>query len=169
QAYITKRCQSVCSATVKKEIATFGQLWKHCKRQEIVSGEPPWHSLRYPVHSGKPPFRTWAELEVMENPEWESLYLDVAQIKELLDYVGADAKYPFITPMLAFAAWTGARRSEIGRSLVSDWNLSTNVVMVRERKRRKGKATVRTVPIHPELRKVMEAWLPKCKAQVVHL
>src|SRR5690606_35843438 len=76
QAYVKKRCETVASATAKKEINTFGQLWRFCKKRNIVSGEPPWHSLRYPVHSGKPPFRTWTELEVMENPEWESLYLD---------------------------------------------------------------------------------------------
>jgi len=61
--------------------------------------------------------------------------------------------------MFAFTAYTGARRSEICRSEIDDFDFDQNQVLIRERKRRKDlAATFRYVPLHPKLRKIMTNW-----------
>ena len=50
--------------------------------------------------------------------------------------------------MFAFAAHTGARRSEMLRSRVTDFDFDANVVTIREKKRDRDKVeTYRTVPM----------------------
>jgi integrase len=61
--------------------------------------------------------------------------------------------------MLVFAAHTGARRSELIRSEALDFDFEAGTVLLREKKRAKGKSTTRTVPLTPRLRRVMQAWL----------
>jgi integrase len=46
--------------------------------------------------------------------------------------------------MVAFAAYTGARRSEVLRALVTDIDLDGGVVTLREKKRARGKRSTRT-------------------------
>jgi len=93
---------------------------------------------------------------------WASLFLDHEQVKSLLSFVCEAAAHPFIYPMFAFAAYTGARRSEICRSQIDDFDFNENLILIRERKRRKNlSATTRFVPMHPELRKIMSEWLEK--------
>ena len=82
---------------------------------------------------------------------------DNEQVCELLTYVQGAARYEFVYPMFAFAAYTGARRSEILRSQIDDFD--SNQVLIRERKRKKDKKySTRHVPLHPTLRLVMEEW-----------
>ena len=45
------------------------------------------------------------------------------------------AQHPFIYPMFVFAAHTGARRSEILRSQVDDFDFQSRTVQIREKKR----------------------------------
>jgi len=66
---------------------------------------------------------------------------------------------PCVYPMFVFAAYTGARRSEIVRALLSDVDLAIGVVTIREKKRDKSKLTTRRVPLMPFLKKVMAGWL----------
>lgn len=54
---------------------------------------------------------------------WDSVFLTLPQIDELLEYVRETAMHPFIYPMFVFAAHTGARRSEIRRSRIHDIDL----------------------------------------------
>jgi integrase len=61
--------------------------------------------------------------------------------------------------MVAFAAYTGARRSEILRALVSDVDLDGGTVTVREKKRVVGKRSTRTAPLTPRLAAILRAWL----------
>ena len=61
--------------------------------------------------------------------------------------------------MVCFAAYTGARRSELCRSHISDWHFDDNTVKIRQKKRDKEKRfTFRDVPIHPKLAEVMKQW-----------
>jgi integrase len=53
--------------------------------------------------------------------------------------------------MMAFAAYTGARRSEILRALATDVALASGTVILREKKRVKGRLPHRTAPITPRL------------------
>jgi integrase len=61
--------------------------------------------------------------------------------------------------MFVFTAYTGARRGEIRRSQIEDFDFDAGQVKLRERKRKKEMAeSVRFVPLHPKLVKVMRDW-----------
>ena len=92
-------------------------------------------------------------------PISNSLYLDWSQVLELLNHVQQNAQHAFIYPMFAFAAYTGARRSEILRSRIDDIDFESDEVLIRECKRRKDKsASTRTVPLHPKLKSILADW-----------
>src|SRR5208282_3608223 len=90
---------------------------------------------------------------------WESLFLDLSQVQELLAHVQGTARRPYVYPMFCVAAFTGARRSEILRSQIDDFDFDAETVVLREKKRDRSKElTYRTVPMTPALRTVMEEW-----------
>ena len=61
--------------------------------------------------------------------------------------------------MYAFAAYTGARRSEILRSHVEDFDFEQRLVRIREKKRRKDlSSSTRFVPLNQHLVSIMEQW-----------
>jgi integrase len=61
--------------------------------------------------------------------------------------------------MFVFAAHTGARRSEMLRSHIDDFDFEGGVVTIREKKKDRSKdMTFRTVPMTPLLRDTMRAW-----------
>jgi integrase len=74
----------------------------------------------------------------------------------LLKHVKEKDQQPFLYPMVAMAAHTGARRSELIRSRLADFDDET--VVIRERKRSKKIHTTRRVPLSPFLKKVMQEW-----------
>ena len=61
--------------------------------------------------------------------------------------------------MFAFAAHTGARRSEILRCRIADIDSTSETVLLHEKKRAKGKRTMRRVPLSPFLIGVLNDWL----------
>ena len=184
QEYVNNRSKAdnrfggkVSGSTVKKELTTFIQIWDWARQREFVKRQCPikdahrprkWAvKIRKPEESEK--FMTWGEIErriargglsrQQQNELWKFLFLDEIQVAELLEYVQKKAEYPFIFPMFAFAAFTGARRSEICRSLIDDFKFTDALVTIRERKRRKDRAsTTRDVPIPPRLATVMQCW-----------
>jgi integrase len=85
--------------------------------------------------------------------------LTLPEIEELLRFVLERGHYGFLYPMVIFAAHTGARRSEMMRSRINDIDFSSNTVLIREKKRAKGKRTTRRVPMSPKLAAVMRDWL----------
>jgi integrase len=111
---------------VKKEVATLSAVWSWAKRMKLVQGEFPGRGLRYPKLDEPPPFMTWKQIERAiaaggnEDELWDCLYLSVAEILEPLAYVKEHTTHPFIYPMFCFAAFTGARRSEMLRAQVVD-------------------------------------------------
>jgi hypothetical protein len=52
---------------------------------------------------------TKREIEERIEALWEALYLTRAEIEEFLAYVQANGTLPWIYPIVAFAAYTGAR------------------------------------------------------------
>ena len=66
---------------------------------------------------------------------WECLYLSMPQVEALLKDVKRFAAFPFIHPMFCFAAYTGARRSEMIRSQIGDIDFENKVITLRETKR----------------------------------
>ena len=160
--------RGVSATTIRKEVVTLGSAWRWAVSTNLLSGSYPSQGLRYPKTDEKPPFQTWEEIEQQIetgylNPEdaeelWECLYLKKSEIAELLNFATEKSHEPFISPMFVMAAHTGARRSELMRSLRGDFNFNQNYVNIRERKRVRGRRSTRRVPLTPLLRNTMLDW-----------
>lgn len=111
------------------------------------------------------PFMTWDEakrrIAAGDDSEkvWDCIYLRPQEITGLLEWVKRRPVSPWVYPMFVFAAYTGARRSEIVRALPSDVDLAGGVVTIREKKRDKAKLTTRRVPLTPFLKEALARWL----------
>lgn len=161
--------------TIRKELAGCSTLWTWLRRTGKVTREFPNHGLRFPKLIEKPKFQTWAEIERQiarghfsaseQAALWKNLYLTTVEVEEVLDFAMERQQTDWFAPMLVFAAHTGARRSELLRSEALDFDFTAGTVLIREMKRAKGKATTRTVPLTPRLRRVMEEWLPKSSSR----
>ncbi len=178
QGYVDRRSKAVgqkarklSSATIKKEIISLRTAWNWATKMKLVSGKFPYDGLRYPKSTEKPPFMTRLEIErriaaggltKAETADlYDSMFLTVEEVTELLTYVNASALQPFIYPMVCFAAHTGARRSEIICAKITDIDFTAKVVTINEKKRVRGKSTTRRVPLSPFLIGVLQDWLLK--------
>lgn len=154
--------------TIKKEITGLSGIWSWAVRMGHLTGSYPNEGLVYPKSAEKPPFQTRAEIEAqlkrggLDEAEaaelWGCLFLTLPEIAELLEFVKANARHDWIYPMFCFAAHTGARRSEILRSRISDFDFQAGSVLIREQKRVKGRRTSRRVPLSGFLAGVMQQW-----------
>jgi integrase len=153
-------------ATIRKEIVSLRTAWNWGARMGLVAGRFPYEGLRYPKSDEKPPFQTGEEIErqtsagglkpAQVNELWEALYLQSHEIAELLAYARKHPAHPWVYPLIAMAAHTGARRSELIRMGVGDVDLDGGIVTVRERKRVKGKRSTRRAPL---LKAALLEWL----------
>jgi integrase len=166
QEYVNARGKKrISPVTMRKEVATLRAAWNWGGPMGLTTGLFPAKGLRYPKATEKPPFQTWSEIErgiaSGGDPEelWECLYLELPQIAELLAHVKEEARQPWVYPMFSFAAHTGARRSEMLRALVTDVDFAGNTVLIREKKKARGKRTSRRVPLTPTLAAVLKEWL----------
>ena len=176
QKYIDKRSKeagrygrTVSVQTIKKELRTFSTIWNWMIEEKLVSHAFPSKKLRYPKFHEKPPFQTWKQIETrikrgglnecQVKELWDSLFLDIAQVRNALTHAKTNARQNVIYPMLCFAAYTGARRSEIMRSELDDLDFTSSVITIREKKRVRGKLSTRTVPMQTTLKKVLRTWL----------
>lgn len=129
----------------------------------------PNRGLKFAKLSPKPPFLTLTEVEKRiarggytsdeQATLWESVFLSLDEIADLLAHVKRVAQQPFLYPMFVFAAHTGARRSEIIRSHVDDIEFVSGTVLIQERKRIRGKHSSRRVPLSPTLTSTLADWL----------
>ena len=163
------RGRRVSTTTIKKELITFAAAWKWGMASGFLQRPFPKLGLKFPKSIQKPRFQTWAEIErriarggltkEQEADLWDNLFLTLPEIDELLSFVRRQARHPFIFPMFTFAAHTGARRSEILRSLLDDLDFAGNTITIHEKKRVRGKLTTRQVPMSPVLRQVLLDWI----------
>jgi integrase len=161
--------KKIAATTLKKEIASLRAAWNWATRTGILKGNFPGHGLTYPKTDEKPPFQTREEIERKIargglSPEqieelWESLFLTKPEFVEFLAFVKTNAHQPFLYPMVAFAAYTGARRSELLRVLIDDADLEGGTALVREKKRVRGKRSTRRVPLSGPLVAILKDWL----------
>jgi integrase len=153
------------AATIKKEIISLRTAWNWARRHLGLAEQFPGGGLDYAKVEEGLPFMTWDEakrrIAAGDDPEkvWDCIYLRPQEIADLLEWVKQRPVSPWVYPMFVFAAYTGARRSEIVRALSSDVDLASGVVTIREKKRDKSKLTTRRVPLTPFLKKVMAGWL----------
>ena len=176
QRYVTDRLtekgqrgKKVQPGTIKKELQTIKQLWDFARVRGIVEGDSPTLHAKLPKPNEKLPFQTWEQIEAAikrggltedeTNELWGSLFLSEKEVLELLEYVRKTAEHPFVYAMYAFTAFTGARRSEIIRSQVRDFQLENNLVLLREKKRRQEvSVSFRRVQMHRRFKEIMTEW-----------
>lgn len=175
QRYVEKRSKEpgrrgrkVTTTTIKKAIVTLRTLWNWGVKNGHLTGCFPNAGLKYPKAKEKPPFQTWGEIEQQiarggvsdaERADlWDCLFLTLPEINELLGFVKGHARQPWIYPAVSLAAHTGARRSEIVRSKLSDVDLTAGVITIYERKRNHAMTTTLRVPISPFLGDVLRTW-----------
>jgi len=171
-----KRGRTLSSITIKKELGTFSAVWSFARSHGYVATPFPNKNLKFPKTSDKPPFQTRGQIERQiamgglddaEQAElWSSLFLTLPEIDEVLKIVKERAHYRFLYPMVLMAAHTGARRSELCRSRVADFQFDAGIVVIRERKRVQGHRSTRQVAISSMLETVMRTWF-KSKRQSV--
>ena len=153
QGHIARRQPDVSPVTIKKELDTFRTAWNWAFRTGWVAIPYPAGGLIYPKTDEKLPFMTRQEIQrrikggADEAELWESLYLTGQEVVELTALVATKKAPVWVHPMVATAAHTGARRSELLRLTLADVNLAEGHVTLREMKRARGVRTTRRVPI----------------------
>lgn len=163
QDHINRRQKSVAPVTIKKELDTFRTVWNWGQRMGVLADPFPGKGAVYAKTAEKLPFMTWREIDrrvkAGGDPDllWDCLYLDTNQIADFLAF--AEDPDGWLYPMLASAAYTGARRSELVRARVEDVDLDNRVWTLREKKRAKGKTTTRRVPISNTLAGVLKTYV----------
>jgi integrase len=166
------RGKPIKTDTIQKEIASLSMVWNRASKlmPKFVPVQCPTDGLQYPKKVDKLPFETWEQIERIirrgglteqeKDDLWDSLFLSLEQIAEVLDYARAKpTKNRFFYPLLVIAAHTGARRSEIIRSRVEDFKFDDGNVLIREKKKDQSTYTFRTIPMSPLLRTVMQDYL----------
>ena len=166
-----KKDRPLAPATVQKEIATLRAAWNWAVRCGTLAGGFPGRYLTYPKTDEKPGFQTMGEIErkvarggltpAEIDDLWAGLFLTQPELGEFLEFARKEAREPHLHPMLAFAAHTGARRSELLRLRIDDVDLEAGSAVVRERKKNRGRRTTRRVPISGLLAGVMRNWLAR--------
>ena len=161
---VTFRGRPIKPQTVKKELATLRYVWNWAFRNQHVGLRFPGAELVFPKAKLKEPFRTLDQIatavarggltaaQVQEL--WDALYLNSAEIGEVLEHVRRGDSPPWVYPFCATAAHTGARRSELIRARVDDFDFANRVVVLREKKRSKAAETFRSVEMTPFLERV---------------
>ena len=175
QRYVQQRSedsfkgQPIVAGTIRKETATLRAVWNWAVLHGLLVGASPTRGIKYPKAEPKAPFQTFEEIKrtidrggmtpAEQKKLWACLFLTRQEILELLEYIRTHAAHEFIYPMIAFAALTGARRSEILRSRIEDFDFEAGTVLVREKKKDKTKTiTYRRIEMAPLLRQVMQDW-----------
>jgi len=157
------------AATIRKEIISLRTAWNWARTQFGIRDEFPGRTLGFAKTEESLPYMSWDEAERrIGNGDdaqrvWECVYLRTTEIVEMLTWLQGRPVSPWVYPMFCFAAYTGARRSEIVRVTPADLDLKTDVVTIREKKRDKRKHTTRRVPVTPFLKGVLQEWL-SCRA-----
>ena len=151
--------RSINRDTIVKELKTLRQAWTWVASR-LPGTPPPGFALkdeRFPKGTEAIPFMTWDEIErevARGGPKalWDALWLDKAQVRELVAHVSIALVSCFIPHAVRAAAYSGMRRSELCRSMLSDWRIDDGMLKVRQKKRDLERDfTTRDLPIHLEL------------------
>jgi integrase len=173
QGYVAERAKKVEGETIKKEISTLGTVWRWARNNGLTKTDFPADlksRLDLPKGHDKAEFQTWKQIEekiqrggMTEEEQqgmWDCLYLDKRQVEEVLEFVRKHAANSWLYPAILFVAHTGARRSEMLRSEVADFDFDKEIVWVRDYKRKK-KLSRRDVPMTPKLKEVFQRYFSR--------
>ncbi|MFO0850732.1 MAG: tyrosine-type recombinase/integrase [Gemmataceae bacterium] len=154
--------------TVRKAVATLRFVWNWANRQGHVSTKFPDVELVFTKEKQAEPFRTYDQITAIlargiTDPRrvrelWDGLFLDPVQVAEVLEHVRRRPNTKYLHPFLVTAAYTGARRAELFRARVEDFDFDAKLVLLREKKRSRDTETFRTVDMTPRVEAVMRAY-----------
>jgi integrase len=163
------RGHPVKAETVRKAVATLRFVWNWSNRQGHVSTKFPKVELVFPKEKQPEPFRTYDQIQAIlargvTDPRrvrelWDGLFLDPAQVAEVIAHVRRKTNAKWLYPFLVTAAYTGARRGELFRARVEDFDFDARLVLLREKKRSRDRETFRTVDMTPRVEEVMRNYL----------
>ena len=104
------RGRKIKSGTIRKELVTFGQLWRFAKANNWVSADYDRKAIKLPKTAEKPPFQTWEEIETkieaggLTEAEisdlWDCLFLRGKEILAFLAYAEEEWQGPLAIPRL---------------------------------------------------------------------
>ncbi|WP_197995307.1 site-specific integrase [Gimesia algae] len=162
-----RRKGRISANTIKKELVTLRRILQWGKKRGKLSSEiPEIRDVQLPKSTERPSFQTFDEITVQIEQDnltqeqqdnlWECLYLGTDEIDQLIQHVREKASHTFLYPMVIAAAHTGARRSELMRSQLTD--IKDDVIVIREKKRRRGQESTRRVPMSTLLKETFHEW-----------
>lgn len=174
QTYVDRRAgekycgKGIKPQTVKKEVATLLTVWNWAARRDHVPAPCSTRGITFPKEKEKPLFRTYDQVKAIvargnlskaEVRElWDSLFLSKEEVAEVLGHVREHAPSDWLYPFVVAAAHTGARRSELLRARVEDFDFQHRVVTLREKKKSKLRETLRTVDMTPLVEAVVREY-----------
>jgi integrase len=171
-----RRGKPLSATTIKKELGTLSSVWTKVKAKYAL-GEFPGTHLEYLRTANLPRFQTRHQIDrqialgdlsgAQQAELWDALFLTTDEVAEVLSEISSYRGAEFLHPMVVMAAHTGARRSELCRSIVPDFDFDAASVVIHEKKRVKRQDTWRSVPLSPTLRSVIGEWL-KTKRRCSH-
>jgi integrase len=154
--------------TVRKAVATLRFVWNWSQRRGLVPSKFPDVDLAFPKEKQPEPFRTYDQIKAIltrggvdkrrERELWDGLFLDPAQVAEVIAHARRKTSARYLYPFLVTAAYTGARRAELFRSRVEDFDFAAKLVLLREKKRSRDTETFRTVDMTPRVEAVMKEY-----------
>jgi integrase len=154
--------------TVRKAIATLRFVWNWANRRGLVPTKFPDVVLDFPKEKQPEPFRTYDQIRAIlerggidkrrERELWDGLFLSPAEVEEVLKHVRRKTSARYLHPFLVTAAYSGARRAELFRARVEDFDFENKLVLLREKKRSRGTETFRTVDMAPRVEAVMRQY-----------
>ena len=154
--------------TVRKAVATLRFVWNWAHRQGHVTTKFPEVDLVFPKEKQSEPFRTYDQIQAIltrgttdarrARELWDGLFLDPAQVCDVLAHVQRKTNALWLHPFLVTAAYTGARRSELFRARIEDFDFDAKHVLLREKKRSRDGETFRTIDMTPRVERVMRQY-----------
>lgn len=151
--------------TVRKAVATLRFVWNWAQRRGQVPTKSPDVELAFSKEKQPEPFRTFDHIRTIlacgvtdkrrVRELWDGLFLDPTQVAEVIEIVRKKTNATYLHPFLVTAADTGARRSELFRARVEDFDAKQ--VLLREKQRNRNQETFRTVDLTPRVEAVMRA------------
>lgn len=164
--FVAERSKSVCANTVRGDLAYLKAAANYCVEEGWLDRAPRWK--RVMPRKSSPRRKT---LHRLEEIRW--LLARLRARARLGSECGksSTAHCPLPTAdsweahrlyaLVALVAYTGVRRDEATRMMISDVDLAHGLAHIVERRRLKTEASAAPVPIPPELREILSAWIPR--------